>query len=344
MFLTKIDTLGNMIWSKHYKEDIFNFNYLSPNYITHHYDKNEIILSANNLESYIFLLKADTSGNILLNKTYLNPYDTWNSTIINAIVPVKNNLYMSLYGQIQLVMIDSLGNIVWQRTHDSEAFNHFFIWQKNGKIISGGTIGSALIYEKNETDTRKHDNTYSSFPNPYYAPVYNKSNTTITTTGVPTGSIPIKIIKIDSSMTFECPTTSINNKDDIIIRDTTSAFSVIIPTYTATVLGGFRSEPLNLEWTFECGKVAPSSVIHQNTPTINFVVYPNPAQEQITIRTDLKNYEVRVWDSYGKLLHNIFNIQQTDYTFPIQYLAQGVYHIECIANNQHYVQPFVKIQ
>jgi len=341
MFLTKIDTLGNMIWSKHYKEDVFNY-YLEPYYITTT-NKNEIIIAGSIGVKYVSILKTDTAGNIILNKAYTSIISSLNPLLITQLVPIKDKLYASFNQNVSnLVVLDSLGTILWSRC--SNILEYFFSIQKDDKIITGGIRGSSFIHGTTEINPRKYENTSTgSFFNCFYTPIYKKTNAAISVSGQQFLS-QIRISKIDTSMTFECPVTSIINKDSILVRDTTSAFSVIVPSYTATVLGGFRSEPLNLQWTFECGKIAPSSVIHQNKPVLNFVVYPNPAQEAITIRTDLKNYDIRVWDSYGKLLHNVSNIQQSDYTFPIQYLPQGTYHIECIANNQHYVQPFVKIQ
>lgn len=342
--LSKTDTLGNMIWTRHYKETALNL-YIDPYFITSIPNRNEIILVGCS-SNYASLIKTDTSGNaILWNKTYTPIHHIIGGSLrIRQIVPFQNKLYISnnVNNKAQIVVLDSLGNIEWKRYNTDPYFEYFFSIKTNSSLISNSMRGNSLIQGTNDINPKKYQNTYSLF-SPDFVSVFSKSNAGVNISSVYYTS-KIWMNKIDTTMTFECPTSSLTSRDTTLMKDTTSAFSIIKPTYNTTSLSILRTEPLNLQWTLECGKLAPSSIISHNSPAFNLVLYPNPAQESITIRTDFKNYELRLWDSYGKLLYTAPNIQQSEYMIPIMHLPQGTYHAECISNNQHYVQTFVKIQ
>ncbi len=356
--IVKTDTLGNVIWCKEYQA-----------YTATHYPgfigciKEKLITFSTSVSDNgsAYLCDIDTSGKVVWNRMYKLKYSTLDALIPIDVSKITDNTFLVSAGHTYLsaFILDSLGTVLWNNYIPSQQYNVNFLplIQENNKIYSFAAPLQTIFHRdsvKNATGTVFLNLNIGSYPNSnvYYSNNIfnhkhkNKSNIiSVVANPLYTGS-NIWLKKIDTTIFFDESCSKIVKyvKDTtLLVKDS----AITVSNYTTSLSASSLISmvyPLNLQWTFECGKLAPSSIISQHKPTFNLVLYPNPAQEAITIRTDLKNYDIRVWDSYGKLLHSSYNIQQSDYTLPIEYLPQGTYHIECISNNQHYVQTFVKIQ
>jgi hypothetical protein len=68
-------------------------------------------------------------------------------------------------------------------------------------------------------------------------------------------------------------------------------------------------------------------------------IFPNPAQEVLTILSDVNAKEVKIISAQGKLVQTGLNTQSMD----VSTLSSGVYFVECLLqNNQVVTRQFVK--
>jgi len=78
--------------------------------------------------------------------------------------------------------------------------------------------------------------------------------------------------------------------------------------------------------------------------SINSVtVYPNPAQDELTIITkDFKNVEVKLFAMDGKLVYSAANIISDVYKMPLNDISQGMYYLQIKADNKFYNSKIIK--
>jgi len=70
-------------------------------------------------------------------------------------------------------------------------------------------------------------------------------------------------------------------------------------------------------------------------------VYPNPAQEYIMLKTDLKTANIRILDLSGKIVYsNVYKGNQQQ--FNVSDLNKGLYLIEVLSKGNRVVKRFVK--
>lgn len=94
----------------------------------------------------------------------------------------------------------------------------------------------------------------------------------------------------------------------------------------------------------ECGMSAATQLnitsglhINDNGNTYNISVYPNPAEDMITINvqpTIFENYEIYLYDIYGKLLLKE-NISDPSATINISPFVSGIYFLKIKIDNQN---------
>ncbi|MEI2759744.1 MAG: C25 family cysteine peptidase [Bacteroidia bacterium] len=75
----------------------------------------------------------------------------------------------------------------------------------------------------------------------------------------------------------------------------------------------------------------------------NVSVYPNPAQDELTIVTkDFKNAEVKLFATDGKLIYSASNVISDVYTLPLNDISQGLYYLQVRAANKLYNTKIIK--
>lgn len=75
----------------------------------------------------------------------------------------------------------------------------------------------------------------------------------------------------------------------------------------------------------------------------SIAVYPNPVQDELTIITkDLKNAEVKLFTTDGKLVYVASNIISDVYKMPLNNISQGMYYLQVKADNKLYNTKIIK--
>jgi hypothetical protein len=142
--LMKIDSNGNQIWNKTYNgldnsdDELYGIDIDS---------NGDVIVSGDTYESgeqNILLLKYDTNGNQIWNKT-INP----SGGIIGPNVKVNSNDEIILTGThgtyFLLVKFDTNGNQMWNKTHASATGYALQIDSQDNIIVGSGKTGNGLI-------------------------------------------------------------------------------------------------------------------------------------------------------------------------------------------------------
>ena len=66
------------------------------------------------------------------------------------------------------------------------------------------------------------------------------------------------------------------------------------------------------------------------TNTKNITIYPNPTYDKVTIQSELKNIEIKLYDITGKLINS--SIEEN--TLSLEHLESGVYFIKTRVNKE----------
>jgi len=148
VFLIKIDTNGNLIWNKNYGgsgyEGISQDNALietnDGNFIFVGYTtSNDFDISNNNGGYDVWIVKVDSSGNLIKQKTFGGSNDDFGRKISkfnnNIIVTAKSNSSNNDFGQngIWVLNVDNNLNIVWKK--NTNGINSGSIVANNSEIV-----------------------------------------------------------------------------------------------------------------------------------------------------------------------------------------------------------------
>ncbi|MBK8982878.1 MAG: hypothetical protein IPM38_11290 [Ignavibacteria bacterium] len=112
--LTKLDSSGNLIWTKPYYDSIpTNSYYTSHNNSFMFNDDSYYISGSKGING--FIIKTDTSGNIIWNRRYFDViglYSFAELSINNFIISGTTN-----FGDLVCMKIDNSGNILWKKNY-----------------------------------------------------------------------------------------------------------------------------------------------------------------------------------------------------------------------------------
>lgn len=107
--------------------------------------------------------------------------------------------------------------------------------------------------------------------------------------------------------------------DGICCAFGTGSYTVVNPNGVTVATGG---EFTDLETTTICTNTV--GLTESNASTV--VLYPNPANEQVRIQANDNIVELRVFDTFGRMITTIANAGMIA-TLSTQHMADGVYHI-----------------
>lgn len=94
--------------------------------------------------------------------------------------------------------------------------------------------------------------------------------------------------------------------------------------------------------------ITSTTNLKNETPVVNFNIYPVPAQENIFLTFDLleqKNISIQVKDFLGRLIqihsNETINAGHYDYTLPVNTLSKGIYFVTITAGSIPYTQKII---
>jgi hypothetical protein len=306
-YLMKLDSLGNKQWFKIYKQS--NTSFENPNSIIQLPDGTFYLFGQSTLNSIMkwFLVKTDSVGNLLWQKTY-NDYPRQAGLDIEQ-VGIDKLLLVGGYNSIQngsgfasacIKLIDTIGNSIWNKTYsgnqlNDKSFNS--VVKLDNKLL---IVGSNSIYDSLNNNqgwllaiNLNGDSLYQRLYNPvsiWPEQIYgiNKTNDGFIMSGY-------GFTKIDS----------INTQDAWLLKVDT--FGCLTP---GCQLVGLDNIPFSRE---------------------EIKIYPNPAKDKIQFKHNNKILSYRVADYTGKLLMAGNYLESG---IDIENLSRGVYIVQVLLENK----------
>lgn len=133
--ITKIDSSGNLIWTKSYYDSIPTLSFYTSHNNSFFFTKNSYYISgAKGVNA--FIIKTDTSGKIIWNKRYLF------SEGLFSIAQNSENNFIALgragsSGYIDCMKFDSSGSIIWNKDFRNDTLSYGIGWDRIIKNFEG---------------------------------------------------------------------------------------------------------------------------------------------------------------------------------------------------------------
>jgi len=300
----KIDSVGNTLWQLSdtglHRATGFSIaededgNYLAFGYTT----------DSLSSESLMYLIKIDSTGNIIWSKNY-----TWTGgngyTSGNDVISEHNGHYFlfgtgmdagTTTGEMLLIQTDTAGNVQWSNSYPNNLAEGyaFDLTNDNGFIMSGRT--------------------------------YN-------------GNTDIFLVKADSSGTEQWSTTFGGGGQDFphSIKQTTDGGFVICGSTASYGAGNLDAYLIK---TTDTGAVAVE-VPRINDATFSISIFPNPTSEKLFLNSSINIVSLKILDFIGKELFTV-TVFQNKVEMDIRFLSSGIYFLQVQTEKGNVVKRFIK--
>jgi len=295
----------------------------------------------------IYLIKTDSNGNLLWNKTLGGigqdeGYDIQSTPDGGYIITAQTHSFGAGGSDICIIKIDSNGNALWTKTYGGTGFEQGYTSLQTGDggyIISARTesFSSSPDFYLIKTDSAwvpMWSKTYggTKFDEGTFIQKTNDGGYIITggSNSFGLGTTDIYLVKTDSNGNTGCnegnPTT-ISTSPTVI----TSSPSPIVSS------GGIVGNP-----TMQTGSgglvttlCSTFVAINEITSKTSFYISPNPCSAQTTLHSDhlLHNATLTVDNCFGQMVAQIKNISGQTVIFSRDNLASGLYFIRLTEEN-----------
>ena len=344
--IIKIDSLGDTLWTKTYGG--INDNWIN-NFIE---TSNGGYILAGGTNSFgaggydIWLIKIDSLGNLIWNKTYGEAGDE-TGTIITApnggfIVMGYTSSFGAGHYEVFLMKIDSIGNIIWDKTYsilnDDERVVNILSCADEGYILVGASgiytssIIKSMLIKTDSFGNIKWSNIYYYFSgdgNDFSQSVIQTSDKGFMFTGdvnidTINGGTGIYLVKTDSLGNSGC------NQNSITLTVGTPNWVVTTPVPSI----GYDSMGIqSVNTTIISGGLSINTICYTDgideikNRDNEIIVYPDPANSVITfLQSNIStNQQLLITDLTGReiLLQPINNSTQS--TIDISQWSDGIY-------------------
>jgi hypothetical protein len=344
IFLAKYDANGNFLWAKRAGGSSDDFSNsvctdASGNaYITGYFNSSPITFGATTFTALgSFVTKYDSNGNVVWAKRF----GGLNEVVANSISTQANgNILVTGYFKCDTLVVgtNTLINAGAPAIPGNAKDDVFFIkYNPNGTVISANRIGGIQ-------DERGRS--VCSFSNGFYiageflGPTLPIGNFTLTApVGVWDG---LFIAKFDLNNNLICASVIASGGDDAIglsVDQSGSAYLVgdfishnfVVGSNTLTINDSLPSENIFFA-KYSCGFLGNDFVSIDSNQTL---VYPNPANSQLFIKSDKSIVSVELYDITGKVLSKLIPSDSLDFVVDLKTISQGIYFVKLLDDTGH---------
>ncbi len=363
VLLIKTNSAGDTSWVKSFGGGGFDAGYS----VRQCYNGGYIIAgrTTNSLTSNtdFYLIKADAAGNAEWEKRLgTEVYDEARSLIQTPdkgyLIAGTTDSTFNLYYDYYVIKTDSAGNVLWFRTYgtasDNETAKSLSLTSDGGYIING--VSRTQIAGPTDVYVVKADSLgFLQWSKSFGGPLFDEgSGIQPTNDGgyisvgyeasiVNTLQQRLYLVKMDSAGTSDCnestPATATNFSAspvsvNIFPQASPQTFTVAIPP--SAITSGFLMHTL-----------CTSLEINEYDSKPPITIYPNPANNRITIRSDHpgSTETIEIMDIPGKVLIRKKSITATgnpETTLDIEKLSPGIYLLRVSSGNSTRVSRFIK--
>jgi len=217
VFLLKYDSAGNLLWDKTWGQSDYDYSYGIAIDSTGNAFITGKTYNFGETYSDVFILKYDSSGNLLWKRTWGGSDDEWAPKIAldasgNAIISGSTESYGAGYSDVFILKLDSSGNNLWDKTWGGSERDLGFgvVLDNSGNaFVTGGTLSfgtgadDLFLLKYNSTGTLLWNKTWGGARNEYVRGIVLDVSGNITLTGETfsygAGPSDVFVLKYDSS-------------------------------------------------------------------------------------------------------------------------------------------------
>ena len=345
VYLLKIDSAGNVLWSKSIGDSYEDFG----TYVQQTQDGGYIVAGCY-MGTAVFLVRTDSLGDTLWTKTYGGPLQCPYS-----IIEAPDHGYfvagISAYNTTDvngfILRTDSLGNISWVKLYGTIGFDYFYMVSPafgNGIIAAGFTnytgqgAGDAYLVRVNSAgDTLWTKSFGDSLHQEGLCAIESTDHGYVM--GGLYGNDLFYILKTDSSGNSFCNT---NNPGTIISNPQIQVYNFgtnAIPVNTNA------NQCVNAVGNGGSMNTICSSLALNEVESHSLMVYPNPSHNSFFLQLEKLNREskIEIADIFGKIIHeeNTSSQSKPEVEVHIENIQPGIYIVKVTALNKQWISKLI---
>lgn len=354
ILLVKMNINGDTVWTK----SIDNHENDRASSVLQSNDGGFVItgfssLFLNSDSSYIFLLKTDSSGNPLWEKSYVVSGDDYSSALQETydggfIITGQSFNFTTSYGII--LKTDASGNLIWNKAIENVGVYSVSETIDSGNVFAGFTStvipGSVFLLKTNANGDTVWSKVYGgivecggesvqqTFDGGYIVSGFTNGN------GV--GGFDILLIKSDDNGNSGC--NEINSS--VSISSLPIQVSSIVPTVSSanlSVVSSFVEETHTITDTTLCFSDAVSEI---SNPKSELLLSPNPASTFISVlTTDNSIHSIEIYNTFGEKVAAVSPLSPVRGVLveaDIHALPAGMYFLKVVNESGSEIIKFVK--
>lgn len=337
--LTKLDSIGNTIWSKTYGS-VLSREYFFD--IIETEDSGYVAVGSSDQGiAQIFIIRTDSDGDTIWTKRFQDGFNfsegvsltkTFDHGFVIACSP--KSTWSGPFGSA-LIKIDSAGNLVWKKDFgagDSLFINNVVQTSDSGFIFSGvfeNTYSGCIVKTNFNGDTL-----WSKSLKPYiYGGICQTSDNGYAVAG--SSCYTFKTDEFGNTQCWSQPLNiGISYSGLTPIYDTVNVFPDSLPLLTL----GVDSYAFNPYEIIICNSVGVPE-LHPNT--IQYNISPNPSRNILQIDSEIEIYKIEIYDGYGRLLKKYSHVSFKS-TIDISDLNPTIYFIKVFTPSGNSTSKFIK--
>ncbi len=353
LFIIRIDTSGNIVWDKYFSESATTVGlaFLNGAIIT---NNDEIVATgftntfgAGDYDN--FLIKLDANGNTIFYKNYGDAIDNR----MYAITELNNEYFLAGKSGSNncLMKVDSSGNNLWAYYYSitGASNNDFRAVTNNGtSIIAAGKTdlsgGEAIIVKVNpSTGAAEGGATYGGnaldkfYGETSYGNAIVGVGATTSTDVAPSANGDMFVVKTSANDLTACSGVLATIVDVSATYTTTNpTFPVGTSSYTAYNVSATLI-PTSFLTNQTCSSIV--TAINEKTNNNNMLLYPNPANNQLTLsfkNNNQENVKISIFNMVGQNIKEIVLLKQNvvNEKIDISEFVAGVYFVNILIGNR----------
>lgn len=350
----KFDSIGNELWSTSFtvdptKNPAFHFTVLPDG----------SIIGTAKADSDIQIYRMDKFGNIVMNIRYGGNFSYEYYCHATIMEELSENLFLTggyfenPNGESQLLLMktDSLANII-----DSKTFSHpigqsgYYFYPFASNILSDGTI--AIAYDSGYGVAIAYFNQNLNFIRNIYLPDTYYYMFVFTGVSIKNDQLIAPYYDLNGighlmrfdllSTDFNCGLTQSSNLVAGNYAFNSNNFSsnyTSLPALNSSNVTINSSTISGITYSTICGAAESELGIIADENAGEFVIYPNPATQFITIETEMNEGTVSIYDMQGKL---VFENGNTNCNIDVSGWEKGIYLVSLMNSEEIQNQKFIK--
>jgi Secretion system C-terminal sorting domain len=245
-----------------------------------------------------------------------------------------------------IMEVDNAGNQVWAKKYagldGSYSYGYSIALTSTGSAVVSGVIntspgiGPMLAMS---VDANNGNLNWSKFINSGANETIYEMQVTSSGDIIACGSRNGSATILKADATFDLCVDSVYPASELAVTLTTGSINPVA-TAAALVSGSWTTTPAS--FTTPLGDACLGVGINEAGTLINFEIYPNPSNDNLTIKSDIPLTAIKVFDAMGKMVLDLNVDAITEISINTSTLSNGVYSLQLMTGQQMSTVKFIK--